>query len=347
MADCMSRWAHLASKGMADVSAHGDKEETKEAKRMIETERLMEEEGVKCFVKMASDTDTADCADQAIMRNMAETTSIRPLAQMPANDQPPSKWKATSSTDANPSTLQSCLKEDWTSDYCDSEAWAQYYKVISSPDGDEEWSRGLSVEHEEMFFNGKLLVPQSCAKDLLEEWHQELMHRSAARQCKDMEPSFLFPDGARKLLNKVKSLCEVCAACNPANYSVAGNEQWTPIPDRPIESVSIDVFSMPEIKAGKDTYDCVVIVVDRHSGYLVAVPANKKGLTAKEVAEKMIRHWFTIFRHPRDNLQRQRPAVHGWMVQGHVCLHGCTACHVRSTPQTFKWPSRSGRWPGF
>ena len=33
--DCMSRWAYPASKGMADVSAHEDEEETKEAKRII------------------------------------------------------------------------------------------------------------------------------------------------------------------------------------------------------------------------------------------------------------------------------------------------------------------------
>ena len=40
---------------MTDVSAHGDEAETAEAKRIIEMERLMEEEGVKCFVVMAAD----------------------------------------------------------------------------------------------------------------------------------------------------------------------------------------------------------------------------------------------------------------------------------------------------
>ena len=55
VADCLSRWAYPASKGMTDVSAHGDEAETAEAKRIIEMERLMEEEGVKCFVVMAPD----------------------------------------------------------------------------------------------------------------------------------------------------------------------------------------------------------------------------------------------------------------------------------------------------
>ena len=109
----------------------------------MELERLLEEEGVKFFVVMASKTDTADHADRAVMRNMAEIISIGPLAQMRANDKLQSKSKATSSTDANSSTSQSCLKEDSTYDYADSEAGSQYYKVISSPNDDEQWPRGL------------------------------------------------------------------------------------------------------------------------------------------------------------------------------------------------------------
>ena len=55
-----------------------------------------------------------------------------------------------------------------------------------------------------------------------------------------------------------------------------------------------------------ETYDCVILAVDRHSGYIVAVPGKKSkkkgkkdkhgvGLQAKTVANAMIRHWLTIF----------------------------------------------------
>ena len=71
------------------------------------------------------------------------------------------------------------------------------------------------------------------------------------------------------------------------------------MPDQPMESVAMDVFSMPEVHIGKETFDCVVLCVDRHSGYVVAVPARKKGLLAKEVAVMMIRHWLTVFDIPR------------------------------------------------
>ena len=75
--------------------------------------------------------------------------------------------------------------------------------------------------------------------------------------------------------------------------------QWTPIPDQPMESVAMDVFSMPEVHIRKQVFDSVVLCVDQHSGYIVAVPAGKKGLLAKEVAVMMIDHWLTVFGVPR------------------------------------------------
>ena len=43
----------------------------------------------------------------------------------------------------------------------------------------------------------------------------------------------------------------------------------------------------------------MVLCVNRHSGYIVATPARKKGFPAKEVAVMMIRHWLTVFSVPR------------------------------------------------
>ena len=52
VADCLSRWAYPAGKAWMDISSHGDAEETEEARRIIEMEKAMEQEGVKCFVVM-------------------------------------------------------------------------------------------------------------------------------------------------------------------------------------------------------------------------------------------------------------------------------------------------------
>ena len=55
LTDCLSRWAYPASKGMTDVSTHGDVAETAEAKKIIDKECIIEEEGAKCFVILGSE----------------------------------------------------------------------------------------------------------------------------------------------------------------------------------------------------------------------------------------------------------------------------------------------------
>ena len=73
-----------------------------------------------------------------------------------------------------------------------------------------------------------------------------------------------------------------------------------------MRSIAMDVFAMPAVRVGGEKYDCILSTVDRHSGYIVAVPGKKSkkkgkkdkhgvGLQAKTVAQAMIQHWLTIF----------------------------------------------------
>ena len=84
----------------------------------------------------------------------------------------------------------------------------------------------------------------------------------------------------------------------------------------------MDVFSMPEVHIGKETFDCVVLCVDRHSGYVVAVPPRKKGLLAKEVAVMMIRHWLTVLDIPRSICSDRGPQFTGGWFKAMCSLMG-------------------------
>ena len=273
VADCLSRWAYPASKGMTDVSAHGNEAETAEAKRIIEMERLMEEEGVKCFVVMAAHAPLGTRMGRA----------VRVLAPD----------RAESDKHLFP---ESCLQDDWTDDYAKSEAFEAKYRAVTDPDDGQKWPKGLTEEDGKLYRNGKLLVPESRVFELCEAWQHHMMHPGVKKQALDMQRRFEIDQiGLYTAIKKVRKGCSVCQACNPGNRNVKGKAQWTPVPDQPMESVAMDVFSMPAVHIGKETFDCVVLCVDRHSGYIVAVPARKKGLLAKEVAVMMIRHWLTVF----------------------------------------------------
>ena len=131
-------------------------------------------------------------------------------------------------------------------------------------------------------------------------------HNGRDKMQQGLEWRFKFRPGYYALLDKYCSDCAVCRATKSPNHSTAGNPVYTAIPEAPMRSVAMDVFAMPEVTVEGETYDCVILAVDRHSGYIVAVPGKKSkkkdkkdkhgvGLQAKTVANAMIRHWLTIF----------------------------------------------------
>ena len=76
----------------------------------------------------------------------------------------------------------------------------------------------------------------------------------------------------------------------------------------------MDVFSMPKVHLRKGVFGFLVLWVDRHSGYIVAVPVRKKGLLTKEVAVMMSPHWLTVFGIPRTICSHRGPQLTGnWL----------------------------------
>ena len=260
----------------------------------------MEEEGVKCFVVMAADAPLGKRVSRA----------VRVLA--PAG--------AESDKHLFP---ESCLQDDWTDDYAKSEAFAAEYRAVTDPDDGQKWPKQLTEEDGKLYRNGKLLVPESRVLELCEAWHHHMLHPGVKKQALDMQRRFEIDHiGLYTAIKKVKKGCSVCQACNPDNRNVKGEAQWTPGPDQPMESVAMDAFSMPEVHIGKETFDCVVLCVDRHSGHVVPVPARKKGLLAREVAVMMIRHWLTVFDIPRTICSDRGPEFTGGWFKAMCSLMG-------------------------
>ena len=242
--------------------------------------------GAKCFVVMANRTDLAKFRGarvQAIREETLEQWMVAPVE-----------------------LVRSVLTEDWSDDYAASEHWGKYWNAVSAP-SDDEWPEGLTEDGDKLFLKDKLLVPENRVEELIDHWHNaQLMHPGRDKMQQDLERRFKFPPGYYAILDKYCSDCPVCRATKSPNHSTAGNPVYTAIPEAPMRSVAMDVFAMPEVTVEGETYDCVILAVDRHSGYIVAVPGKKSKkkdkkdkhgvrLQAKTVANAMIRHWLTIF----------------------------------------------------
>ena len=123
LADCLSRWAYPASKGMTDASAHGHEAETAEAKKIIHIQRMMEEDGVKCFVVLAGDVSFG--------RRVSRAVRVLPSGGAESDKH---------------LFRESCLRDDWTNDYAKSEAFECEYRAVTNPDDQQKWTKGLTEE---------------------------------------------------------------------------------------------------------------------------------------------------------------------------------------------------------
>jgi hypothetical protein len=89
-------------------------------------------------------------------------------------------------------------------------------------------------------------------------------------------------------------LCEACQACQMPRSLIAPIES-TPIPPAPMASVAMDLFHLPLVEWEGQAYDNLIVCVDRHSGWVVAIPALGKGLTGAKVARAMVQNQWRPF----------------------------------------------------
>ena len=172
--------------------------------------------------------------------------------------------KAPSTGNVN---TQTSNQDDWTDDFAKSEAFDSQHRALTDPEFGQKWPKGLSEEDDKLYRNGRLLVPESRMLELCEAWYHHMMHPRVKKQALDMQRRFEIDKmGLYNAIKQVKKGCSVCQDCNPDNQNVRGEAQWTPIPDQPMQSVAMDVFSMPDPHIGTEVFDCVVLCVDRHSG---------------------------------------------------------------------------------
>ena len=83
---------------------------------------------------------------------------------------------------------------------------------------------------------------------MVQEWHdQQLLHPGLEKMRLYLKRRFKSPPGICETLKSVCGSCQVCQAVKPPNQSQAGNVDWTPVPDVPMEGVAIDKFAMPPV----------------------------------------------------------------------------------------------------
>ena len=111
---------------------------------------------------------------------------------------------------------------------------------------------------------------------------QELRHRVYTRDLK----------GA---CERVAKGCKQCQATIPKNQKAEGLLKGLPIPERLFDKVTADVFELGQIQEEclytRKPIDGVLLIQDRHSGYIQVLPCNTKHLTSEMAAKWTASQW--------------------------------------------------------
>ena len=89
--------------------------------------------------------------------------------------------------------------------------------------------------------------------------------------------------------------CLTCQSCDPPNWSLDSPIEPTLVLTHLMSNVCVDIFSLPTAKWGGQTFDSMLVCVDRLSGWMLARPCNKVGLTAEKAAHLLLDGGWEVF----------------------------------------------------
>jgi hypothetical protein len=221
--------------------------------------------------------------------NSDDSTEFAPLDGDPGEGQPedidPEEEKISYQE------LQTC---DWDAAYRRCPKWQCFYGMTQDPQCD--WPKGFQVREDRMYLDGKECIPLSYQGPWIREHHDFLGHVGPDRLWYNIEDRVQWADKdkAKKAVFDMMKQCDTCQACQRP-VTLLGPLEPTMVPKHIMQSVAIDMFAMPKTEVDGVAYNCMEVCVDRHSGWIVAVPCEMEGLIASEVAKSMLKHQWRPF----------------------------------------------------
>ena len=232
----------------------------------------------------------------------------------------------------------SVLDEDWSNVYENCPIFSQIWNEIH---GDPEiWPQGIKLFNGKIYREEKLCIPTGLAMRIVGVQHIFGGHLGVEKLVRSLRLRYEFAETTSlwTMAKEIKAMCNTCQACEHPHWKIAGKIEMTPIPPKIMTSVSMDLFSPPITTWQGTQYDSLALCVDRHSGWIIAVPTQKLGLTAEKLGHLMIEHGWNIFGVPSIITNDQGPQYVGpwWQTI-------CARLGVRNAYSQAHTPQSNGR----
>ena len=149
--------------------------------------------------------------------------------------------------------------------------------------------------------------------EVIRQFHTALGHAGVMKVDREIRRRFAFPP-ALKLRDEVREdrrRCLICQACDHLHTSGDAPIEHTPVPAYVMSSVAVDIFSLPSVEWDGRNFDAMVVCVDRLSGWILARPCSKAGLTAEKAAHLLLEGGWEVFGIPAVITSDQGPQFKG------------------------------------
>lgn len=173
---------------------------------------------------------------------------------------------------------------DWSVEYATSPCWRSTWEATQNPG--VQWPEGVRLHLKQMLCDGRICVPEARVAQVVRDHHVSTGHVGVKRLVSDLQRRYAWPSTTRvfEVAQKVRRECVVCQACEHPNWSLRHPIVPTPVPAHVMSSVALDIFSLPEVEWRGETFDSMLLCVDRLTGWVLARPTAKVGLTAEKAA---------------------------------------------------------------
>ena len=213
-------------------------------------------------------------------------------------EQPPSMPQAQyllgSRASPKPSPLY-FMDHDWVIMYQRCPKWKESWDQVHQPEG--QWPLWYQLREGKLYHRNKICVPSGLGIKIVAAHHQKNGHSGVKRLLEEVRSGYWFGEERPLpwLVAQVKKHCVVCQAVEHPNWLGKDQLGMTALPTRSMSHVCIDVFTLPPTQWQGVEYDCMIVCVDRLSGWIVAIPTTKLGLTGEKAADLLLDKVWYVF----------------------------------------------------
>ncbi|KAJ9521146.1 hypothetical protein QJQ45_022845 [Haematococcus lacustris] len=202
-----------------------------------------------------------------------------------------------STTESGPLTLMQAIKQAYAADtrFADEAFTSQLY------------------QHEGLWLTewGRVVVPDGAAlrKKVIYTMHdtRSTGHLGMTKTLEQVTRWFTWPGVSENVKSYVRS-CHSCQVNKSSAKKLAGLLQPLPIPERPRDSVSMDlIVKLPA--SGPNKYDSILVFVDRLTK-MVHLVKTWESMTAAQYAKLLLEHVFRLHGMPRSVVSDRGPQLH-------------------------------------